>query len=143
MDPLPHLTALDTFVSAVEHQTGAQQVRLGLHGVDVRVQAPLPEQQRGSVPPVVAIRILVCQSPVYVHGRMDAAVPVEGHRCRAPVQVHAGLEALLHQLGPQPRRRVDAPIIGPEGNGERLALIHQRRQGFLRIDWMGERMKFE
>lgn len=141
MDPLPHLAALDTFVSAVEHQTGTQQVRLGLHGVDVRVQAPLPEQQRGSVPPVVAIRLLG-QSPVRVHGRVDAAVPVEGHRCRAPVQVHAGLDALLHQLGPQPRRRVAAPIIGPEGNGERLALIHQRRQGFLRIAWMGARMKF-
>lgn len=134
-DPLPHLTALDTFVSFAEHQPGTQQVRLGLHGVGVCVQGPLPEQQRGSVPPVVAVR-LFRQSPVCVHARVGAAVPVEGHRRRAPVQVHAGLEALLHQLGPQPRRRVAAPVIRPEGNGERLALIHQRRQGFLRIDWM-------
>lgn len=141
MDSHPHLTALDTLVSAVEHQTGAQQVRLGLHIVGVCVHASLREQQRSSLPPVVAVRLLA-QSPVSVQGRLGAPVPVEGHRRRAPVQLHARMEALLHQLGPQPRPRVAAPIIRPEGNGERLSLIHQRRQGFLRINWRVEQMKF-
>lgn len=139
VDSHPHLTALDTLVSAVEQQTGAQQVGLGLHVARVCVEASLWEQQR-SVPPVVAVRLLA-RSPVCVQARVGAPIPVEGHRRRASVQCHPREEALLYQLGPHCRPWVAAPVIRPEGNGERLAFIHQRRQGFLRIDWRGDQMK--
>ncbi len=132
----PHLTALDTLVSTIEDQTGAQQLRLGLHTVAFSVQASLRKQQSSSASPVVTVSLLV-QSPVCVQSCLGAPVPVESHRHRAPVNLHAGVEVLLHQ-GPQPRTRVAAPCIRPEGNSEGLGLIHQRRQGFLRINWREE-----
>lgn len=136
----PHLTALDTLVSAVEDQAGAQQLRLGLDIVGFSVQASLGKQQSSGVPPVVTVSLLV-QSPVCVQSCVGAPVPVEGHRQWAPVHLHAGMDALVHQ-GPQPRPLVAAPGIRPEGNSEGLGLIHQRRQGFLRINWRGKQMKF-
>lgn len=134
----PHLTALDTLVSAIEDQTGAQQVRLGFHTLAFSMQASVRKQQSSSVPPVVTIRLLA-QSTLCVQGWVAAPVPVEGQRRRAPVHLHAGVEARRHQR-PQPRPwpRVAAPGIWPEGDGEGLRLIHQRRQGFLRINWRGE-----
>lgn len=137
----PHLTALDTLVSTVEDEAGAQQVRLALHPVALGVQPPLRKQQRRGVPPVVTVGLLA-QSTLWIQGRVGTApVPVEGQRRRAPVHLHAGMEALRHQ-GPQPRPRVAAPGVRPEGDGEGLGLIHQRRQGLLRIYWREEQMKF-
>lgn len=139
VDSHPHLTALDTLVSAVEHQTGAQQVRLGLHVARICVEASLRKQQR-SVPPVVAVRLLTW-SPVCVQARVGVPIPVEGHRRRASVQCHPWMEALLYQLWPHCRSSVAAPVIRPKGDGEWLPFIHQRRQGFFRVNWRGNQMK--
>lgn len=130
----PHLTALDTLVSTVKDETGTQQVGLGLRSVCFPVQASLRKQQSSGVSPVVAVSLL-SKNSVRVQGRMGALVPVKGHGRRVPVHLHAGVEILLHQ-GPQRRPRVAAPRVRPEGNGgEGLGLVHQRRQGFLRISW--------
>lgn len=136
----PNLAALDTLVGAVEHQTGAQQVGAALHTVAVCVQASVREAQRcrSRVSPVVPERLL-SQSPVCVQSRVvSAPVSVKGHRRRPSVQLHAGVEALR----PQHRGRVAAaPVVRPEGDGERPTLLRQRGEGFLRVDCRGEGMK--
>lgn len=130
----PHLTALDALVCAAEEGAGAQQVWLGLGAVTLPVQASVRQQQDDGMPPVRVVRV-VSQRPLRVQRGARALVPIK--RCWASVHLHAGTEALVHQ-GPEPGPRVAAPRIRPEGNGEGLGLIHQRRQGFLRVHWRAE-----
>ena len=123
-----HLTTLHTLISTIQDQTGAQQVRRGLHFLVFSMQSSLRKQQSSSssLPPVG----LLSQSLLRVQG---APVPIKGNSRRASVHLHARMEALLHQ-GPQPGPREAAPRIGPEGDGEGLDVIHQRGQRFLRIN---------
>lgn len=128
-----YLGALYAFVSGVEHQAGAQQLRLGPHAVGFRTQASVGEHQGSGVYPIIPVRILA-HSPLRVQGRA-APVNVEIHRWRPSGR---WTEALLQQRGPQRDPRVAAPLIGAEGDGERLSLVHQRGHGLLGINWRGK-----
>lgn len=130
-----YLRALYALVRAVEHQTGAQQLRLGLRAAGFCAQASVGEHH---VPPIIPVRILA-RRPLRVQGRA-APVNVEADRRRPWVYLHGGwAEALLHQRGPRwGPRRVAAPIIRAEGDGKRLTVVHHRGHGFLRINWRGK-----
>lgn len=132
-----YLRALYALVSGVEHQTGAQQLRLGLRAAGFCTQASVGEHH---VSPIIPVRILA-RRPLRVQGRA-APVNVEADRRRPWVHLHGGwAEALLHQRGPQRDPRKAAPIIRAEGDGKRLAVVHHRGHGFLRINWREKQMK--
>ena len=113
-----------------------EQLGLGLQVVvGGSVEDLVGEEHRGSVEPTIGgpvVAVVLLSRPLREESSLVGAVLVKG-KTRALVQVRVVvLEALLHQV-PEVRPRVAVPGVWPEGHHEGLGLIHQRRQGFLRV----------